>query len=197
MSPLAGKKVLLGVTGGIAAYKSPDLVRRLRDQGAEVRVVMTHGAGKLVAPNVFQAVSGHPVRQDLWDEAAEAAMGHIELARWADFVVIAPATANVMAQLAHGLAGDLLSTLCLVSTSPLLLAPAMNHSMWRHPATQANRALLAARDVRFAGPGEGAQACGESGPGRMAEPAGIVTALTAMASLATGNLAGLLSLIHI
>src|SRR5512134_810425 len=104
MSPLHGKKVLLGVSGGIAAYKSPDLVRRLRDQGAEVRVVMTHGAERLVAPTVFQAVSGHPVRRDLWDEQAEAAMGHIELARWADYVAIAPATAHVMAELAHGLA---------------------------------------------------------------------------------------------
>ena len=128
MSPLHGKKILLGITGGIAAYKSPDLVRRLRDQGAEVRVVMTRSAEKLVAPTVFQAVSGNPVRRDLWDEQAEAAMGHIELARWADLVVIAPATANVMAQLAAGLAGDLLTTLCLVTSAPLVLAPAVTRT---------------------------------------------------------------------
>ncbi len=191
MSPIHGKKIILGVTGGIAAYKSPDLVRRLRDQGAEVRVVMTHSAEKLVAPTVFQAVSGHPVRRDLWDEQAEAAMGHIELARWADFVVIAPATANAMAQLANGLAGDLLTTLCLVTTAPVLLAPAMNHSMWRHPATQANHRTLASRGVRFAGPAEGSQACGETGPGRMAEPADVVAALARVAEAASGNLAGL------
>jgi phosphopantothenoylcysteine decarboxylase/phosphopantothenate--cysteine ligase len=191
MGPLHGKKVLLGVTGGIAAYKSPELVRRLRDQGADVRVVMTQGAARMVAATVFQAVSGYPVRSELWDEQAEAAMGHIELARWADYVVVAPATANVMAELAHGLAGDLLSTLCLVTTAPLVVAPAMNHSMWGHPATQANRKLLAARGVRFVGPAEGAQACGETGPGRMAEPAEIVTALAALAATARGSLAGL------
>jgi phosphopantothenoylcysteine decarboxylase/phosphopantothenate--cysteine ligase len=177
MSALHGKNVLLGVTGGIAAYKAPDLVRRLREQGAEVRVVMTRGAEKLVAPTVFQAVSGHPVRLDLWDEQAEAAMGHIELARWADLVVIAPATAHVMAQLAAGLAGDLLTTLCLVTTAPVTLVPAMNHSMWLNPATQANRETLASRGMRFIGPATGAQACGETGPGRMTEPAEVVAAL--------------------
>jgi phosphopantothenoylcysteine decarboxylase/phosphopantothenate--cysteine ligase len=192
MSALDGKKVLLGVTGGIAAYKTPDLVRRLREHGAEVRVVMTRSAEKLVAPAVFQAVSGQPVRRDLWDEQAEAAMGHIELARWADLVVIAPATAHVMAQLAAGLAGDLLSTLCLVTAAPIVLAPAMNHSMWRHPATQANRAALESRGARFIGPAEGDQACGEAGPGRMSEPANILAALTAIAEVpGAGSLAGL------
>lgn len=180
MSALHGKKILLGVTGGIAAYKSPDLVRRLRERGADVRVVMTTGAQQLVSATVFQAVSGQPVRSSLWDEQAEAAMGHIELARWADAVVIAPATANLLAQLAGGLAGELLTTLCLVTTAPLLLAPAMNHSMWQHPATQDNRAKLAARGVRFTGPAEGDQACGESGPGRMAEPIDIVAALDSL-----------------
>jgi phosphopantothenoylcysteine decarboxylase/phosphopantothenate--cysteine ligase len=179
MSALHGRKILLGVTGGIAAYKAPDLVRRLRDAGAEVRVVMTRAAAKLVSPTVFQAVSGHPVRLDLWDDQAEAAMGHIELARWADLVVIAPATAHAMAQLAAGLAGDLLTTLCLVTRAPLTLVPAMNQSMWTHPATLANRELLATRGVRFIGPVAGAQACGETGPGRMAEPADVVAALVA------------------
>ena len=181
MGALQGRKILLGVTGGIAAYKSPDLVRRLREQGVEVRVVMTGGAEKLVSPAVFQAVSGQAVRRDLWDEQAEAAMGHIELARWADLVVVAPATAHTMAQLAAGLAGDLLTTLCLVTTAPVVLAPAMNHSMWAHVATRANHATLASRGVRFIGPDEGDQACGETGPGRMAEPVDIVAALTAMA----------------
>lgn len=180
MGALEGRKILLGVTGGIAAYKSPDLVRRLREQGAEVRVVMTRSAAKLVAPEVFQAVSGQPVRGDLWDEQAEAAMGHIDLARWADLVVIAPATANVMAELAGGLAGDLLTTLCLVTNAPVVLAPAMNHSMWAHPATRESHATLAARGLHFVGPAEGDLACGETGPGRMAEPTDIVAALPAI-----------------
>jgi phosphopantothenoylcysteine decarboxylase/phosphopantothenate--cysteine ligase len=141
---------------------------------------------------VFQAVSGQPVRGDLWDLQAEAAMGHIELARWADLVLVAPATAHVMAELATGLAGDLLTTLCLVTTAPLVLAPAMNHSMWSHAATCANRATLEGRGVRFIGPAEGDQACGESGPGRMAEPAEIMAALAATAgTAANGPLAGL------
>ncbi|MCC7329605.1 MAG: bifunctional phosphopantothenoylcysteine decarboxylase/phosphopantothenate--cysteine ligase CoaBC [Gammaproteobacteria bacterium] len=190
MGRLTGKHILLGISGGIAAYKSPDLVRRLRDQGAEVRVVMTQGAGRMVSPTVFQAVSGHPVRRDLWDEQAEAAMGHIELARWANCVVIAPATAHVMALLASGLAPDLLTTLCLATTAPLVLAPAMNHAMWTHPATRDNRSVLAARGVRFVGPAEGAQACGETGPGRMSEPADIVAALVGLAEAADGALAG-------
>lgn len=190
MTVLAGRKILLGISGGIAAYKSPEIVRRLRDHGAEVRVVMTAGAKHMVSPTVFQAVSGYPVRRDLWDEAAEAAMGHIELARWADIVLIAPATAHVMALLATGSAPGLLSTLCLATTAPLVLAPAMNHQMWKHPATQHNRQLLAARGVRFIGPAEGAQACGETGAGRMSEPAEIITALAALAKTAEGPLAG-------
>jgi phosphopantothenoylcysteine decarboxylase/phosphopantothenate--cysteine ligase len=171
------QRVLLGVSGGIAAYKSPDLVRRLKDAGAEVRVVMTPSATRLVAPTVFQAVSGHPVRSDLWDDAAEAAMGHIELARWATLVLIAPATAHLMSQLANGAAGNLLTTLCLATTAPVVLAPAMNQAMWRHAATQANRATLEARGVRCIGPASGSQACGDIGPGRMVEPVDIVAAL--------------------
>ena len=177
LGALDNQRVLLGVTGGIAAYKSPDLVRRLQDAGAEVRVVMTPSATRLVAPTVFQAVSGQPVRSELWDEAAEAAMGHIELARWATLVVIAPATAHLMSQLAAGAAGNLLTTLCLATSAPVVLAPAMNQAMWRHAATRANRATLESRGVRFIGPASGSQACGDVGPGRMVEPADIVAAL--------------------
>lgn len=170
---LAGRKILLGVGAGVAAYKSVELVRLLRREGAAVQVVMSENARQFVGAATFQAVSGLPVRSSLWDADAEAAMGHIELARWPELVVIAPATANRIAKLAQGMADDLLSTLCLATTAPLLLAPAMNHRMWQHPATQANCAVLAARGVRFAGPDEGEQACGESGPGRMREPAAI------------------------
>lgn len=169
------RKILLGVTGGIAAYKSPDLVRRLQEQGAQVQVVMTRGAREFVTEQTFQAVSGLPVRSDLWDRAAEAAMGHIELARWADEILIAPATADFIAQLAHGMAGDLLSTLCLATRAPIAIAPAMNHVMWSHPATQANIALLKQRGVRVLGPASGEQACGEVGPGRMLEPNELAT----------------------
>jgi phosphopantothenoylcysteine decarboxylase/phosphopantothenate--cysteine ligase len=172
-----GQRIVLGVTGGIAAYKAADLVRRLREAGAEVRVVMTRGAQSFVTPLTFQAVSGHPVHTELLDEAAEAGMGHIELARWADTVLIAPATADCIARLAHGLAGDLLTTLCLATAAPLVLAPAMNQQMWRHPATVGNCATLRERGVRFIGPAEGSQACGDSGPGRMVEPADIAAAL--------------------
>lgn len=190
--PLADQRILLGVTGGIAAYKSAELVRRLREAGAQVRVVMTAGATRFITTTTLQAVSGHPVRDSLWDAAAEAAMGHIELARWASTVVIAPASANTLARLAHGHADDLLSTLCLATTAPLLLAPAMNHRMWGHPATQANLALLVARGARVVGPDSGDQACGESGPGRMSEPAAILAALgeDAAADTGTGRLAG-------
>jgi phosphopantothenoylcysteine decarboxylase/phosphopantothenate--cysteine ligase len=169
--------VLLGVTGGIAAYKSPELVRRLVERGCEVQVVMTRGAREFVGPLTFQAVSGQRVRDDLWDSAAEAAMGHIELARWADVVVVAPATANFLGTLAAGLSGDLLSTLCLATTAPIVVAPAMNQAMWANPAVQANRALLEARGVRFLGPAAGDQACGETGLGRMLEPNDIAAAL--------------------
>jgi phosphopantothenoylcysteine decarboxylase/phosphopantothenate--cysteine ligase len=164
------KRVLLGVSGGIAAYKSPDLVRRLIERGAEVQVVMSAGAQHFVTPTTFQAVSGHPVRSDLWDPAAEAAMGHIELARWAEIVLIAPASADCLARLAHGRADDLLMTLCLATEAPIVVAPAMNRLMWANKATQANVATLLSRGVRVLGPGTGDQACGETGPGRMLEP---------------------------
>jgi phosphopantothenoylcysteine decarboxylase/phosphopantothenate--cysteine ligase len=165
-----GKHILLGVTGGIAAYKSADLVRRLRERGAEVQVVMTDGAREFVTPMTFQALSGRPVRTDLWDPAAEAAMGHIELARWADLVLVAPASADFLARLAGGRADDLLATTCLATAAPIALAPAMNHQMWVNPATQANVALLRQRGVQVFGPGTGDQACGEVGAGRMLEP---------------------------
>lgn len=172
-----GSRVLLGVGGGISAYKSVDLVRRLSERGCEVRVVMTQAATAFVAPLTFQAVSGHPVRTALLDPAAEAGMGHIELARWADCLLIAPATADLMARLAAGLADDLLTTLALATEAPLCLAPAMNQHMWRHPATQANLQTLRARGVRILGPAEGRQACGDVGPGRMLEPLEIAEAL--------------------
>ena len=174
---LRDRAILLCVCGGIAAYKAVELVRRLRDAGADVQVAMTENAQRFVGAQTFQAVSHHPVRTSLWDASAEAAMGHLELAGWAQQVVIAPATANTIARLAHGMADDLVSTLCLATEAPLLLAPAMNHRMWRHPATQANMALLAARGVGLIGPNDGPLAEGESGPGRMAEPAEIVAAL--------------------
>jgi phosphopantothenoylcysteine decarboxylase/phosphopantothenate--cysteine ligase len=179
--PLDARRVLLCVCGGIAAYKSAELVRRLRDAGAEVQVAMTENAQRFVGAQTFQALSHRPVRTSLWDAQAEAAMGHLELAGWARQVVVAPATANTLAKLAHGLADDLVSTLCLATEAPLLLAPAMNHRMWRHPATQANVATLLARGVRMVGPDDGPLAEGESGPGRMAEPAAIVAALGAAA----------------
>src|SRR5579864_5235382 len=135
---MQGKRILLGVTGGIAAYKSPDLVRRLRERGAEVQVVMTQAAGEFVTPTTFQAVSGRSVRSALWDAAAEAAMGHIELARWAELVLVAPASADFLARLATGQADDLLATLCLATSSPIWVAPAMNRLMWANAATQAN-----------------------------------------------------------
>jgi phosphopantothenoylcysteine decarboxylase/phosphopantothenate--cysteine ligase len=188
---LAGERILLGVSGGIAAYKAAELVRRLRDADADVRVVLTEAAAHFVGAATFQALSGNPVRSSLWDPAAEAAMGHIELARWATRVVIAPASADVIAKLAHGHANDLLSTMCLATIAPLALAPAMNNRMWMHPATQANVALLHERGVLLIGPDDGAQACGEFGPGRLAEPDAIVRALiAARAPSGSGPLAG-------
>jgi len=175
--PLTGQHILLCVGGGIAAYKAADLVRRLREAGAEVRVAMTENATRFVSATTFQALSAAPVRTSLWDAAAEAAMGHLELARWADAIVIAPATANLLAKLAHGMADDLVTTLCLASTAPLTLCPAMNHRMWRHPATQANIALLRERGTTILGPADGPLAEGESGPGRLMEPREIVSAL--------------------
>jgi len=179
MAALAGQRILLGVTGGIAAYKSADLVRRLREVGVEVQVVMTEGAQQFITATTLQALSGRSVRDSLWDASAEAAMGHIELARWATRIVIAPASANTLARLAHGLADDLLTTVCLASEAPLTLVPAMNRLMWSHPATRHNVTLLRERGAVFLGPNEGDQACGESGPGRMLEPAQIVQALSA------------------
>jgi phosphopantothenoylcysteine decarboxylase/phosphopantothenate--cysteine ligase len=178
-SALHGTKLLLCVCGGIAAYKSADLVRRLREAGATVQVAMTENAQRFVGAQTFQALSGFPVRTSLWDAQAEAAMGHIELARWADRILIAPATANILAKLAHGFADDLVSTLCLATTAPLTVAPAMNHRKWLHPATQANIATLQTRGVHIVGPDEGPLAEGESGPGRMREPLAIVSELVA------------------
>jgi phosphopantothenoylcysteine decarboxylase/phosphopantothenate--cysteine ligase len=166
----ARTRILLGVTGGIAVYKSPDLVRRLIEKGAEVQVVMTEAAQKFVSPMTFQAVSGRPVRVGLWDEAAEAAMGHIELARWAQLVLVAPATADFIARLAGGRADDLLTTLCLATEAPVVIAPAMNRVMWANKATQSNVGVLESRGIRILGPAAGNQACGEVGVGRMWEP---------------------------
>lgn len=188
MGQLSGQRILLGVSGGIAAYKAADLVRRLREAGAEVRVVMTEGAKQFVTPLTFQALSGHPVRDSLWDASAEAAMGHIELARWASRILIAPASADVIARLAHGLAGDLLGTVCLASEAPLAIAPAMNRQMWAHAATRGNIEVLQSRGVAVLGPAEGGQACGEVGAGRMLEPLEIVAALQAQS--VAGRLAG-------
>jgi len=178
---LAGQRILLCVGGGIAAYKALELVRRLREGGAQVQVAMTAGAQQFVTPLSFQALSGHPVRTTLWDSAAEQAMGHLELARWADRVIVAPATADLLARLAHGLADDLVTTLCLATEAPLAVAPAMNHRMWAHPATVANVALLQSRGVQVIGPDDGPLAEGESGPGRLAEPPAIVAALAGQA----------------
>ena len=178
-SHLKGQRVLLCVGGGIAAYKALELVRRLRDAGAEVQVAMTAGAQHFVTPLSFQALSGNPTRTTLWDSAAEASMGHIELARWADRIVIAPATAGLLAKLAHGFADDLVTTLCLATTAPITVAPAMNHRMWLHPATQANLATLRSRGVQVVGPEDGPLAEGESGPGRLSEPEAIIASLAA------------------
>jgi phosphopantothenoylcysteine decarboxylase/phosphopantothenate--cysteine ligase len=183
-------RVLLGVTGGIAAYKSPDLVRRLIERGADVQVVMTGAAQRFVSPMSFQAVSGRPTRSDLWDDAAEAAMGHIELARWAQVVLIAPASADFIARLACGRADDLLSTLCLATEAPIVLAPAMNRVMWANKATQANVATLISRGIRILGPASGNQACGEVGAGRMWEPVQLAESLLEPPANA-GLLAGL------
>jgi phosphopantothenoylcysteine decarboxylase/phosphopantothenate--cysteine ligase len=172
-------RVLLGVCGGIAAYKSADLVRRLRDAGADVRVILTENAARFVTATTFQALSGNPVRSSLWDEAAEAAMGHIELARWADRILIAPASADTIARLAHGRANDLLGAVVLAASSPLFIAPAMNRQMWAHPATRANVEMLSERGIRILGPGDGSQACGDVGAGRMLEPIELVRELLA------------------
>ena len=175
MSSLQNKRVILGITGGIAAYKSAELCRHLQKAGAEVRVVMTAGAQEFITPLTLQALSGHKVHTQLLDADAEAAMGHIELARWADLILVAPASANFIARLANGEASDLLTTLCLARRGPLALAPAMNQAMWGNPQTQANLAALAKSGVHRFGPDSGAQACGDVGMGRMAEPQQLVT----------------------
>jgi len=173
----AGNNLLLGVTGGIAAYKSVELARLFRKAGVNVRVVMTEAATRFVGPMSFQAVTGQPVRVRLFDEEHEAAMGHIELARWADHLLIAPASADFLARMVHGLGDDLLSTLCLATPAPVMVAPAMNINMWQHPATRANMSLLTERGVQVLGPASGEQACGDTGPGRMLEAAEIVSML--------------------
>ena len=188
MSSLANKHILLGVTGGIAAYKSADLIRRLQDLGAEVQVVMTAAAQEFITPLTLQALSGNPVHTSLLDPEAEAAMGHIQLARWADLILVAPASADFMARLAQGKGDDLLTTVCLASAATLALAPAMNQGMWRNPGTQANLQTLQARKVHIFGPADGSQACGDVGPGRMLEPVQI--AIAAASLFQPGSLAG-------
>jgi len=174
MMGLTGKRIVLGVSGGIAAYKTPELVRRLRDRGAEVRVVMTDAAKAFITPLSLQAVSGYPVTDDLLDPAAEAAMGHIELGKWADLVILAPATADLIARVAAGMANDLVTTLCLATAAPVAVVPAMNQQMYRALPTQHNLHLLAQRGVMIWGPDSGSQACGDIGPGRMIDPLAIV-----------------------
>ncbi|MCW8832167.1 MAG: bifunctional phosphopantothenoylcysteine decarboxylase/phosphopantothenate--cysteine ligase CoaBC, partial [Colwellia sp.] len=175
MQILQDKKIVLGISGGIAAYKTPELVRRLKEQGADVRVVMTEGAKAFITPLTLQAVSGNPVSDSLLDTQAELAMGHIELAKWADIIIIAPATADIIARIACGMANDLLSTLCLATTAPIAIAPAMNQQMWHAKATQENTEKLAERGCHIWGPGSGEQACGDVGLGRMLEVDELVT----------------------
>ncbi len=174
MMGLTGKHIVLGVSGGIAAYKTPELVRRLRDRGADVHVVMTEAAKAFITPLSLQAVSGYPVSDDLLDPAAEAAMGHIELGKWADLVILAPATADVIARVAVGMANDLLTTVCLATPAPIAVVPAMNQQMYRARPTQHNLQVLADRGVLIWGPDSGSQACGDVGPGRMLDPLAIV-----------------------
>jgi phosphopantothenoylcysteine decarboxylase/phosphopantothenate--cysteine ligase len=176
---MQGKKIVLGVSGGIAAYKAAELTRLLTRAGAEVRVALTAGGARFVTPLTFHALSGHPVWTDLWDERGDGGMAHIELGRETDAILIAPATADIIAKLAHGQADDLLSTLCLARACPLLVAPAMNTRMWEHPATRRNVATLRADGATLLGPDVGAQACGESGAGRMLEPAALAGAMQA------------------
>ncbi|MEE8263677.1 MAG: bifunctional phosphopantothenoylcysteine decarboxylase/phosphopantothenate--cysteine ligase CoaBC [Gammaproteobacteria bacterium] len=186
MGSLTNKRVVVGVTGSIAAYKSADLVRRLREAGAAVRVVMTRGACSFITPLTLQALSEHPVHAELLDAGTESGMGHIDLARWSDVVLVAPASANFMARLSVGMADDLLSTLCLATSAPIVLAPAMNQQMWQALPTQENRCVLKRRGVALLGPARGEQACGDTGPGRMLEPAALVLALAGV--FETGSL---------
>ena len=170
MSSLSNKRIILGVTGGIAAYKSAEIIRRLQDQGAEVRVVMTPAASEFIRPLTMQALSGYPVHTNLLDSEAEAGMGHIELARWADLLLIAPASADFIANMVHGRADSLLSAVHLATPAKVAVAPAMNQAMWNHPASLANIAVLRERGVTLIGPEDGLQACGDIGPGRMEQP---------------------------
>ena len=185
---LYNKHILLGVTGGIAAYKSAELVRRLQDAGAQVQVVMTPAAQEFITPLTLQALSGNPVHTQLLDPEAEAGMGHIQLARWADLVLVAPATADFIARLAQGMGNDLLTSICLATAAPLTLAPAMNQGMWRNQSTQANVNILRNRGIQLFGPTDGSQACGDIGPGRMLEPTQLVEAAAGL--FQTGLLAG-------
>lgn len=188
MQRLTNKQIILGITGGIAAYKSAELTRVLKGAGADVRVVMTSSATEFITPLTLQALSGNPVHQHLLDAEAEAGMGHIELAKWADLILIAPASANFMARLASGQGDDLLTTICLATDAPICLAPAMNQAMWRDSGTQENAQTLRSRDIKLFGPGSGEQACGDTGPGRMLEPTEIAE-LTA-AQFDRGSLTG-------
>ena len=188
MSSLSNKRIILGVTGGIAAYKSAEIIRRLQDQGAEVRVVMTAAAEEFIRPLTMQALSGNPVHSQLLDSEAEAGMGHIELARWADLLLIAPASADFIANMVHGRADSLLSAIHLATPAIVAVAPAMNQAMWAHAASVANISMLQERGVRIIGPDEGIQACGDVGPGRMQQPDAIVHNLGSL--FQTGRLAG-------
>src|ERR1043165_6640737 len=171
---LTGKRILLGITGGIAAYKAAELTRLLVKAGADVRIAMTEAAPRFITPTTMQALSGQPVWSDLWDARVADAMGHTELSRDRELILVAPASADFMAKLAHGLCDDLLSTLCVARRCPLMVAPAMNVEMWQHAATQRNAEALRADGVQIVGPASGGQACGEMGMGRMTEPADIL-----------------------
>ncbi len=189
--PLQGKNILLGISGGIAAYKSADLVRRLKERGAEVRVILTPAASEFITPLTLQALSGHPVGQSLLDPAAEAAMGHIELARWADFILVAPASADVIARITQGMANDLLTTCILAANAPLAIAPAMNQQMYKNIATQINLATLKSRNIHIYGPAAGEQACGDVGMGRMLEAVQLAELVVAFFQQSPKPLAGL------
>ena len=188
MSTLSNKRIIVGISGGIAAYKSAEIVRRLQDAGAEVRVVMSRGAEEFIRPLTLQALSGHPVHADLLDPEAEAGMGHIELARWADLLLIAPATADFIASMIHGRANSLLNAIYLATPAIVAVAPAMNQGMWSHPATSDNIQQLSQRQVKILGPDTGVQACGDIGPGRMQQPARLVEQVADC--FATGKLSG-------
>ncbi|MEL0006348.1 MAG: bifunctional phosphopantothenoylcysteine decarboxylase/phosphopantothenate--cysteine ligase CoaBC, partial [Luminiphilus sp.] len=177
MGHLRQRRILVAIAGGIAAYKGAELVRLLKKQGAEVRVILSRGAREFITPLTMQALSGEPVHTELLDESAEAGMGHIQLARWADLLIIAPATADVIARLAQGRADDLMTTVTLATAAPVAIAPAMNQQMWANAATQENLTLLARRNIQIIGPEQGEQACGDTGPGRLMEPNLIVEAL--------------------